>query len=264
MSSRQQRCGEMAAEWTMEALREIRDAIRGPNAKAFLAPNTNVTGLAPGKRRLVKNEPIPAQVRWNDGLGLTHPRLRRQGMEGRATGGGKCLRRYGTRNRLPVETTRRERRNAYRDGLSEPAPHDRRGRQTRGKMAQRQSNAPAPNSRPNRKRGKGDRRPQTKSGRCATAGAGEKPAWEDAPDWQKNSAVNGVEYHVAHPRPVRNTATNVGSETRRAGSGGPEKSVNEKEHPCMVPLMNRRRNSRPRISFSGRWFMLYPEAQRHR
>lgn len=39
--------GEMAAEWTMEALREIRDAIRGPNAKAFLAPNTNVTGLAP-------------------------------------------------------------------------------------------------------------------------------------------------------------------------------------------------------------------------
>ena len=73
---------------------------------------------------------------------------------------------------------------------------------------------------------------------CQALGDNSQPAWEDAPDWQKSSAVNGVEYHVAHPEAGPQHSHECWlAEKRAAGwKWGPEKSVNEKEHPCMVPF----------------------------
>ncbi|HEY8213281.1 MAG TPA: hypothetical protein VIG36_04015, partial [Methylocystis sp.] len=34
---------------------------------------------------------------------------------------------------------------------------------------------------------------------CAALGDLSQPAWEDAPDWQKSSAINGVAFHRANP-----------------------------------------------------------------
>ena len=68
-------------------------------------------------------------------------------------------------------------------------------------------------------------------------GDNSQPAWEDAPDWQKDSAVNGVKYHLAHPE-----ATPEGSHEnwlkQKAAEGwtfGEVKDPDKKQHPCFVP-----------------------------
>ena len=34
---------------------------------------------------------------------------------------------------------------------------------------------------------------------CLANGDKSQPNWEDAPQWQKQSAINGVEFHLANP-----------------------------------------------------------------
>ncbi len=34
---------------------------------------------------------------------------------------------------------------------------------------------------------------------CHALGDNSQPAWVDAPDWQRSSAVNGVLFHLGHP-----------------------------------------------------------------
>lgn len=34
---------------------------------------------------------------------------------------------------------------------------------------------------------------------CQAIGDNSQPSWEDAPQWQKDSAVNGVEFHLNNP-----------------------------------------------------------------
>ena len=34
---------------------------------------------------------------------------------------------------------------------------------------------------------------------CRTLGDFSQPAWVDAPEWQRNSAINGVNFHVDNP-----------------------------------------------------------------
>lgn len=67
---------------------------------------------------------------------------------------------------------------------------------------------------------------------CATLGDRSQPAWRDAPEWQKNSAVTGVLFHAHNP------------------NAGPEAShkswMAQKEkdgwvygaHPCMVDFVH--------------------------
>lgn len=73
---------------------------------------------------------------------------------------------------------------------------------------------------------------------CQALGDDSQPAWEDAPDWQKSSAINGVEYHAAHPEAGPEHSHECWlAEKRAAGwKWGPEKNGNEREHPCMVPF----------------------------
>lgn len=34
---------------------------------------------------------------------------------------------------------------------------------------------------------------------CQSVGDYSQPSWDDAPEWQKKSAMNGVEFHIQNP-----------------------------------------------------------------
>lgn len=72
---------------------------------------------------------------------------------------------------------------------------------------------------------------------CQAIGDHSQPTWEDAPQWQKDSALLGVKLH---------TEKNVGPEAsheswmaQKVAEGwvfGPEKNPDAKTHPCIVPF----------------------------
>ena len=73
---------------------------------------------------------------------------------------------------------------------------------------------------------------------CEAFGDSSQLQWEDAPQWQKDSAMLGVELHITNP--------NAGPETsheswmaQKIADGwvyGAIKNPEIKEHPCMVPF----------------------------
>lgn len=72
---------------------------------------------------------------------------------------------------------------------------------------------------------------------CAAIGDDSQQTWEDAPLWQRESAVNGVEAHRENPSLTPEGSHSLWSEEKvRAGwRFGPVKDVEKKEHPCLVP-----------------------------
>lgn len=75
-------------------------------------------------------------------------------------------------------------------------------------------------------------------GLCIGLGDNSQPAWEDAPDWQKESAVNGVtaivEGRVNAPEDSHNGWSR---EKIEAGwTYGEVKDPAAKTHPCLVPF----------------------------
>lgn len=77
--------------------------------------------------------------------------------------------------------------------------------------------------------------------RAYSAGIGDnsQPHWDDAPDWQRQSAINGVKFHLANP-----DAGDSGSHENwmrdKLADGwkyGPTKDPAAKEHPCLVPFL---------------------------
>lgn len=62
-------------------------------------------------------------------------------------------------------------------------------------------------------------------------------AWEEAPDWQKNSAINGVEYHLKNEVTPEQSHENWRKEKLADGwVYGEVKDAEAREHPCMVPF----------------------------
>jgi hypothetical protein len=61
--------------------------------------------------------------------------------------------------------------------------------------------------------------------------------WEDAPDWQKDSAIAGVNMHLANPdaTPEDSHASWLAQKVADGWIYGPEKDADKKEHPCCVP-----------------------------
>ncbi len=72
---------------------------------------------------------------------------------------------------------------------------------------------------------------------CASLGDHSQPSWEEAPDWQRASAINGVSYTLAHPEAKPSDSHESWLvEKRDAGwKYGPVKNPEAKEHPCFVP-----------------------------
>lgn len=72
---------------------------------------------------------------------------------------------------------------------------------------------------------------------CQALGDNSQPKWEDAPDWQRSSAINGVEFHITNPDAGPDHSHNAWLAEKEATGWkwGPVKDAEYKEHPCCVP-----------------------------
>ena len=73
---------------------------------------------------------------------------------------------------------------------------------------------------------------------CEAIGDNSQPSWENAPDWQKESAINGVNFHLSTPDAGPDASHNSWMK-QKVESGwvyGEEKNPEEKTHPCIVPF----------------------------
>ena len=72
---------------------------------------------------------------------------------------------------------------------------------------------------------------------CAALGDASQLPWEQAPEWQRQSAINGVQFHIEHPDAGPDASHNSWLEEKRSAGWkfGPVKDADKKEHPCFVP-----------------------------
>ncbi len=72
---------------------------------------------------------------------------------------------------------------------------------------------------------------------CQRIGDNSQPDWEDAPDWQKNSAIDGVKFRLMNPlsTPEQSHENWLRDKERDGWKYGPVKDPAKKEHPCFVP-----------------------------
>ncbi len=76
---------------------------------------------------------------------------------------------------------------------------------------------------------------------CRTIGDMSQPEWENAPTWQRQSAVNGVHFHMARlnagidPSPSASHEAWLAEKTRDGWIYGEVKDPLRKTHPCCVP-----------------------------
>ena len=72
---------------------------------------------------------------------------------------------------------------------------------------------------------------------CIGHGDNSQPAWEEAPDWQKESAIAGVQYHLDNPNsePCDSHNSWLDQKEKDGWVYGDIKSAALKEHPCIVP-----------------------------
>ena len=76
---------------------------------------------------------------------------------------------------------------------------------------------------------------ETNRAYCIAIGDTSQPSWDDAPDWQKSSARNGVTGALAGNTPEQSHEGWL-AEKRTAGwTYGPRKDPEKREHPCFVP-----------------------------
>jgi len=73
---------------------------------------------------------------------------------------------------------------------------------------------------------------------CWTIGDDSQLPWNDAPAWQRTSAINGVAFSLANPdAPPSASHDSWMAEKRDAGwKYGPVKDADKKEHPCFLPF----------------------------
>lgn len=73
---------------------------------------------------------------------------------------------------------------------------------------------------------------------CAYNGDDSQPAWEDAPQWQKDSAIAGVRFVVGNPDAGDDASHNSWMRQKAADGWvyGETKDPEAKTHPCMVPF----------------------------
>lgn len=73
---------------------------------------------------------------------------------------------------------------------------------------------------------------------CQALGDYSQPVWSDAPQWQKDSAMLGVELHISNPN-AGPEASHVSWMAQKIKDGwvyGEVKNPDKKEHPCLVPF----------------------------
>ena len=73
---------------------------------------------------------------------------------------------------------------------------------------------------------------------CQALGDASQPVWEDAPQWQKDSAILGVKLHVCNPDagPQASHESWMAQKLAEGWEYGPVKDPESKQHPCIVPF----------------------------
>ena len=73
---------------------------------------------------------------------------------------------------------------------------------------------------------------------CKSIGDDTQKAWGGSPDWQKESAIAGVRFHIANPDASDDASHNSWMEQKVADGWvfGEVKDADAKTHPCMVPF----------------------------
>ena len=76
---------------------------------------------------------------------------------------------------------------------------------------------------------------------CSTLGDSSQLPWNEAPDWQRESARKGVIFHVhelrsgRQPFPSRSHENWLKEKAEAGWKYGPVKDVEKREHPCFLP-----------------------------
>ncbi len=72
---------------------------------------------------------------------------------------------------------------------------------------------------------------------CETFGDNTQKSWEEAEQWQRDSAVEGVEYRLKNPGASPEDQHTAWSQSKLDDGWkyGPVKDATIKEHPCLVP-----------------------------
>ncbi len=72
---------------------------------------------------------------------------------------------------------------------------------------------------------------------CESIGDNSQPDWENAPDWQKSSAINGVQFHLDNPNatPSASHESWLKQKTEEGWKYGLVKDAEKREHPCFLP-----------------------------
>ena len=73
---------------------------------------------------------------------------------------------------------------------------------------------------------------------CAASGDDSQVDWDEAPEWQKESAIAGVSAHVDSGftmTPEQSHESWMAQKVAENWIYGPVKDADKKEHPCMVP-----------------------------
>jgi hypothetical protein len=72
---------------------------------------------------------------------------------------------------------------------------------------------------------------------CKAMGDTSQLPWDEAPQWQRESAINGVRFHLEHPHagPSASHDSWLAQKTTEGWRFGPVKDAVKKEHPCFVP-----------------------------
>ena len=72
---------------------------------------------------------------------------------------------------------------------------------------------------------------------CLSQGDKSQPSWDSAPDWQKKSALLGVEMHLKNPdaTPEQSHESWYAQKEKEGWKYGDVKDAEKKEHPCFLP-----------------------------
>lgn len=73
---------------------------------------------------------------------------------------------------------------------------------------------------------------------CQAIGDNSQPTWEGAPDWQIESAFDGVHLHLTNPNagPEASHEAWMEFKLKDGWKYGEEKDAEAKTHPCLVPF----------------------------
>lgn len=72
---------------------------------------------------------------------------------------------------------------------------------------------------------------------CQALGDNSQMPWDDAPDWQKESAINGVNFHMKNPNanPEESHANWLKEKFEQGWTYSEVKDAEKKTHPCCLP-----------------------------